>query len=180
MILIRPVMPSDLPAVTAIYAEAVANGTATYELEAPDLSEMTARHDALLAQGYPYFVAEEDGTVLGYAYAGPFRARRAYRFMAEDSIYLSPGARGKGLGRRLLDRLVAQCDAQGFRQVVAVIGDGSNNHASVQLHAAAGFRHSGVLEGSGYKHGRWLDTTFMQISLNGGADSDPDREPLRT
>ena len=106
-------------------------------------------------------------------------ARRAYRFMAEDSIYLAPEARGRGIGRVLLDRLVAQCDAQGFRQVVAVIGDGSSNHASVRLHAAAGFRHSGVLEGSGYKHGRWLDTTFMQITLNGGTSTAPDREPLR-
>ncbi|MCB1381915.1 MAG: N-acetyltransferase [Notoacmeibacter sp.] len=179
MIITRPVALPDLPAVTAIYAEAVRNGTATYELEAPDLAEMTARHDALMAQGYPYLVAEDDGAILGYAYAGPFRARRAYRFMAEDSIYLAPEARGRGIGRVLLDRLVAQCDAQGFRQVVAVIGDGSSNHASVRLHAAAGFRHSGVLEGSGYKHGRWLDTTFMQITLNGGTSTAPDREPLR-
>lgn len=180
MTLIRLATPADLTSVTAIYAEAVANGTATYELDAPDLTEMTNRYTGLTAQGYPWLVAEEGGHVLGYAYAGPFRARPAYRFMAEDSIYLAPEARGMGLGRKLLDHLVKACERQGFRQVVAVIGDGRHNTPSVKLHEAAGFRHSGVLEGSGYKHGRWLDTTLMQLTLNGGTATDPDREPLRT
>lgn len=175
---IRDLMPADLPAVTDIYADAVRHGTATYELEPPDLAEMTARHKALADYGYPYLVAERDGSVLGYAYAGPFRARPAYRFIVEDSIYVAPGAKGQGLGRQLLAALIERCEALGFRQLVAVIGDGSPTSASVRLHEALGFRHSGVLQGSGYKHGRWLDTTFMQLAMNGGTMAPPDADSL--
>jgi len=175
---IRSATPADLPAITSIYAHAVETGTATYELEPPSLEEMTSRMEALASKGYPYLVAEEEARVLGYAYAGPFRPRRAYRFMVEDSIYLAPDVQGRGIGRLLLQALIEECRRLGFRQIAAVIGDGSPQSASVKLHETLGFRHSGVLEASGYKHGRWLDTAFMQLSLNGGAATPPDPESL--
>lgn len=178
LVAIRPASPADIPAVTAIYGHAVANGTASYELEPPSESEMGTRFDALAAGSYPYFVAECPDGILGYAYAGPFRPRRAYRFMVEDSIYLAPAAQGRGTGRLLLSALIGECTRLGFRQMVAVIGDGRRNQASVRLHEAAGFRHAGLLEGSGYKHGRWLDTVFMQLSLDGGTASPPDPDSL--
>ena len=178
MVQIRSATPADLPAITSIYAHAVETGTATYELEPPTLEEMTSRMEALASKGYPYLVAEEEARVLGYAYAGPFRPRRAYRFMVEDSIYLAPDAQGRGIGRLLLQALIEECRRLGFRQIAAVIGDGSPQSASVKLHETLGFRHSGVLEASGYKHGRWLDTAFMQLSLNGGAATPPDPESL--
>ena len=171
---IRPAALADVPAIAEIYAHAVRTGTASYELEPPLVEEMAARFQALAAGSHPYFVAENQDGILGYAYAGPFRPRRAYRFMVEDSIYLAPAAQGRGIGRQLLSALVETCTRLGFRQMVAVIGDGRRNQASVRLHEALGFRHSGLLEGSGYKHGRWLDTVFMQLSLNGGTASPPD------
>lgn len=169
---------ADLAAITAIYADAVLHGTATYELEPPTLDEMRRRFDALAAGRYPYLVAELDGLVAGYAYAGPFRPRPAYRFTLEDSIYLAPAAKGRGIGRLLMTRLIAEAEALGFRQIVAVIGDGTPQSPSVRLHEALGFVHSGRLEGSGYKFGRWLDTVFMQLALNGGTSSPPDRDSL--
>lgn len=171
---IRATVEGDLPAITAIYADAVDNGTATYELEAPTLEEMKARFSSLKASEYPYLVAEEDGEVLGYAYAGPFRARPAYRFIVEDSIYVAPQAKGKGVGKALMLALIDACRADGYRQLVAVIGDGHAASPSVRLHERLGFRHCGVLEGSGYKHGRWLDTVFMQLEMNDGNRADPD------
>ena len=175
---IRPSQPADLPAITEIYRHAVSTGTASYELDPPSLEEMTARRDALIARFYPFLVAEGGGRVLGYAYAGPFRPRRAYRFMVEDSIYLAPDVQGRGIGKRLLRALVGECEKLGFRQIAAVIGDGSPQSASVRLHTALGFRQTGVLEGSGYKFGRWLDTVFMQLALNGGDAVPPDPESL--
>ncbi|WP_309082832.1 N-acetyltransferase family protein [Chelativorans sp.] len=175
---IRPATPADLPAITEIYAHAVRTGTASYELEPPSLDEMTSRMEALLSRGYPYLAADDGGRLVGYAYAGPFRPRRAYRFMVEDSIYVAPDAQGRGVGGKLLRSLIAECERLGFRQIAAVIGDGSPNSASVKLHEALGFRHAGVLEGSGYKHGRWLDTIFMQLALNGGAATPPDPDSL--
>lgn len=172
---IRPATPADLGRITEIYADAVVNGTATYELEPPPLSEMAGRFTALTSQGYPYIVAAHgDGAVLGYAYAGPFRTRPAYRFIVEDSIYVAPQAKGRGTGRLLLQALIEAAEALGFRQMVAVIGDGTADSASVRLHERLGFRHDGCLRGSGYKHGRWLDTTFMRLALNGGASTPPD------
>ncbi|WP_274423183.1 GNAT family N-acetyltransferase [Chelativorans sp. YIM 93263] len=176
IVTVRPAEPSDIDAITRIYADAVENGTASYELVAPDREEMKGRFDGLVSRGYPFFVAQEDNRVLGYAYAGPFRERPAYRFMVEDSIYIAPDAQGRGIGRRLMSALIEECRTLGFRQIAAVIGDGSPESASVRLHEALGFRHTGVLEGSGYKHGRWLDTTFMQLELNGGASKPPDPE----
>ncbi len=172
--IIRNATLADIPAITAIYADAVDNGTATYELVAPTEAEMTGRFQALTGEEYPFLVAERGSQIVGYAYAGPFRARSAYRFIVEDSIYIAPAAKGKGVGKALMLALIEDCRAKGFRQLVAVIGDGSPASPSVILHEKTGFTHSGKLVGSGYKHGRWLDTTFMQLEMNGGNTTGPD------
>jgi phosphinothricin acetyltransferase len=177
-IAIRHAVAADLDRITEIYADAVTHGTASYELEPPSLAEMTSRFGALAGGGFPYLVAEEDGTVLGYAYAGPFRPRPAYRFVVEDSVYVAPEAKGRGVGLLLMQALIEAARRSGFRQIIAVIGDGHADSASVRLHEKLGFRHSGRLEGSGFKHGRWLDTVFMQLSLNGGAAQPPDPDSL--
>jgi phosphinothricin acetyltransferase len=178
MIPIRNARQGDLPDITGIYADAVRHGTASYELEPPSLDEMLKRFQALATGGFPYLVAELDGAVAGYAYVGPFRPRPAYRFVVEDSVYVAPDAKGRGVGRALLMRLIEEARALGFRQMIAVIGDGRPDSASVKLHEALGFCHSGRLEGSGFKHGRWLDTVFMQLAMNGGATSLPDPDSL--
>jgi L-amino acid N-acyltransferase YncA len=175
---IRNAREDDLRAITDIYADAVRHGTASYELEPPSLIEMSKRFQALAAGGFPYLVAELDGTVAGYAYAGPFRPRPAYRFVVEDSVYVAPDAKGRGIGRALIMRLIEESRRLGFRQMIAVIGDGRLDSPSVKLHEALGFRHSGRLEGSGFKHGRWLDTVFMQLAMNGGATALPDPDSL--
>jgi len=177
-IIIRTAMAADLDTITEIYADAVTQGTASYELEPPGRAEMGTRFDSLRADGFPYLVAEKDGVVLGYAYAGAFRPRPAYRFIVEDSVYIAPEAKGQGIGLLLMQRLIEAVEAAGFRQIVAVIGDGRPDSASVRLHEKLGFRYSGRLEGSGYKHGRWLDTVFMQLSLNGGASVAPAPDSL--
>jgi phosphinothricin acetyltransferase len=171
---IRPATSADLDAITDIYADAVRHGTSSYELEPPTRAEMAARFETLVAGNFPYIVAESAGRVAGYAYAGPFRPRPAYRFVVENSIYVAPEAKGQGIGRLLLERLISEAEKLGFRQMIAVIGDGHPGSASVKLHERMGFRHGGRLEGSGYKHGRWLDTAFMQLSMNGGAETPPD------
>jgi L-amino acid N-acyltransferase YncA len=173
-ILIRSATAADLDRITEIYADAVTNGAASYELESPSRTEMEARFASLREGGFPYIVAEDGGRIAAYAYAGPFRPRPAYRFIVEDSIYVAPEAKGRGIGRLLLERLIVECESAGFRQMIAVIGDGGTQSPSVRLHERLGFRHSGVLEGSGYKHGRWLDTVFMQLSMNGGNAVPPD------
>lgn len=170
---IRDAAAGDLAQITAIYADAVDNGTATYELEPPTQADMTLRYEALIKEEYPYLVAERDGAVLGYAYAGPFRARPAYRFIVEDSIYIAPSAKGAGVGKALMLALIDACTAKGFRQLIAVIGDGSPQSPSVKLHERLGFTHCGILTGSGYKHERWLDTAFMQLEMNGGNKAAP-------
>jgi phosphinothricin acetyltransferase len=175
---LRAASPADIPAITEIYADAVRNGAASYELEPPSESEMTTRFEALRKGGFPYIVAQSGDEILGYAYAGPFRPRPAYRFIVEDSIYISPAARGRGLGAQLLARLIEEATALGFRQMIAVIGDGNESSASVKLHRKTGFVDGGRLTGSGYKHGRWLDTVFMQLSMNGGNSAPPDPDSL--
>lgn len=175
---IRAALEGDLDRITEIYADAVTHGTASYELEPPTRAEMGARFDSLTGGGFPYLAAEKDGALLGYAYAGAFRPRPAYRFIVEDSVYVAPDAKGQGVGLLLMQALIEACRVAGFRQIIAVIGDGHADSASVRLHEKLGFRHSGRLEGSGYKHGRWLDTVFMQLSLNGGASVPPDAESL--
>ncbi|PAP93744.1 GNAT family N-acetyltransferase [Mesorhizobium wenxiniae] len=177
-ITIRAATPADLDRITHIYADAVTHGTASYELEPPSRAEMGQRFESLMAGGFPYLVAEKDGIVLGYAYAGAFRPRPAYRFVVEDSVYLAPEAKGHGIGFKLMQGLIEAAEAAGFRQIIAVIGDGRPDSASVRLHEKLGFRHSGRLEGSGYKHGRWLDTVFMQLPINDGALVPPDPKSL--
>ena len=169
---IRPATSEDLPAITRIYAHAVCHGTASFELEPPDETEMARRMDTLLDGGFPYLVYETDGAVRGYAYAGAYRPRRAYRFSVEDSIYIDPAAQRRGIGRALLDRLLVEAEARGFRQMIAVIGD-SAQEPSIALHRAAGFRHIGTLEAVGFKFGRWLDTVLMQRALGPGATAPP-------
>ena len=170
-LILRPSTPADLPAISAIYAEAVMHGTGTFELEPPDEAEMARRRDDVLAKGLPWLVAERGGQVLGYAYANTFRPRKAYRFCLEDSIYLHPDARGQGLGRLLLTELIGRCEAAGARQMLAVIGDAANA-GSIGVHAALGFQHTGVLKASGWKFGRWLDVVLMQRALGAG-DTQP-------
>ncbi|WP_377297341.1 GNAT family N-acetyltransferase [Rhizobium sp. SGZ-381] len=170
---LRDATLSDISIITAIYRDSVLNGTASYELVAPDEAEMRARFEAIIAKGYPYIAAEdEDGSLLGYAYASAFRTRPAYRWLVEDSIYLAPEARGRGIGKALLAELITRTTALGFRQMVAVIGGASP--ASAGLHAALGFRMVGTMQGTGYKHGTWLDTIFMQRELGAGTSTDPD------
>ena len=173
-IVIRPASEADLSIITEIYAEAVAVGTASFEVVPPDEEEMTARFLRLAAERYPYVVAERGETVLGYGYVSPYRARPAYRHTVEDSVYLAVEARGQGIGGALLRRLIDDATALGFRQMVAVIGD-SANEASVRLHRAAGFELVGTLKDVGYKHARWLDTVIMQRALGPGATSAPTR-----
>jgi L-amino acid N-acyltransferase YncA len=169
---IRTATPADIPQIARIYGHAVRTGTASFELDPPDEAEMAQRQRALLEGGFPYIVAETGGAVLGYAYAGPYRTRPAYRFSVEDSIYIDPAAHRRGLGRVLLDRLIAESEARGFRQMIAVIGDPAQI-ASIELHRAAGFRLVGTIENVGYKFGRWLDSVLMQRALGDGAMSEP-------
>ncbi len=171
-LLIRPSSAADIPAITAIYAWNVAHGSATFELEPPDEAEMARRREDLLAKGMPWLVAERGGLVLGYAYASPFRPRPAYRFCLEDSIYVADAAKGQGLGRLLLAELLAQCEARGARQMLAVIGD-SANAASIGVHRALGFEDGGILKSAGWKFERWVDVVIMQRSLGQGDATRP-------
>lgn len=174
---LREAAADDLSAICAIYREHVLHGTATFEIEPPDLAEMTRRHAEVLGKGFPYLVAEAaiDGAapaVVGYAYVNSFRPRVAYRYTVEDSIYLAPQAQRRGIGRRLLAELVARCEALDLRQMVAVIGDSANT-GSIALHRALGFGQASVQAAVGLKFGRWLDTVTMQRSLGEGAGSIP-------
>ena len=171
-LIIRPSTAADLAAITRIYGLAVSEGTGTFELEPPDQAEMARRRDDVLAKGLPWLIAERAGAVLGYAYANHFRPRRAYRFCLEDSIYLDPAARGQGIGRLLLAELLAQCEARGARQMLAVIGDAANA-GSVGVHRACGFEPAGLLNAAGWKFERWLDVVLMQKSLGEGSASAP-------
>jgi L-amino acid N-acyltransferase YncA len=171
-VLVRSATPHDLAAITAIYEHAVRHGTASFEIEPPDLREMTRRYESLRASGHPYLVAEIEGTVAGYAYAGPYRARPAYRWSVEDSIYVAPAMHRRGVGRVLLARLIAAAEADEFRQMIAVIGD-SANAPSIELHRAAGFRMVGTFDKVGFKLGRWLDSVLMQRALGDGAETTP-------
>lgn len=171
-ILIRPSSAADLPAIQAIYAQAVLHGTGTFETEVPELAEMARRREEVLGRGLPWLVAERAGAVLGYAYANYFRPRLAYRFCLEDSIYLHPQAQGQGLGRLLLAELIARCEAAGARQMLAVIGD-ADNQGSIGVHQALGFTRTGLLANAGWKFERWLDVVLMQRQLGAGHHSAP-------
>ncbi len=169
---IRPAKPTDIPAITRIYAHAVDTGTASFELAPPDEVEMARRMSTLLDGGFPYLVAEVDGRIAGYAYAGLYRERPAYRFTLEDSVYIAPDAQGRGIGSALLPALVEVSAARGFRQMVAVIGD-SEQVASIALHARTGFYYVGTFPHVGFKFGRWLDTVLMQRPLGPGSTIAP-------
>jgi len=168
---IRPAAPADIAAITRIYADAVVHGTATFEIDPPDQAEMARRMRALDDDGYPYLVAAQNGAVAGYAYAGPYRARPAYRWTVEDSVYLDPQFQRLGIGTLLLCRLVDTAQTLGFRQMIAVIGD-SAQAASIAVHRRAGFAPIGTLRSVGFKHGKWLDTVLMQRPL-GESDATP-------
>jgi phosphinothricin acetyltransferase len=170
---IRPAKTSDIPAITRIYAHAVEHGTASFELTPPDQAEIARRMSDLTGKGYPYLAGEIDGALAGYAYAGPYRARPAYRLTVEDSVYIAPATHRRGIGRALLAALIEAAAARGFRQMIAVIGDSTRQAASIGLHEALGFRHVGILQDVGFKHGRWLDSVLMQRALGPGAKTNP-------
>jgi len=170
--IIRPAALADIDAITHIYADAVLHGTATFEIEPPDEAEMARRHKTLRDGGYPYLVAEVKGAIAGYAFAGPYRARPAYRWSVEDSIYVAPEMHRKGIGGLLLTNLIAESRERGFRQMIAVIGD-SAQAGSIAVHAKAGFAHIGTLRAVGFKHGQWLDTVLMQRPLGKGVTAAP-------
>jgi L-amino acid N-acyltransferase YncA len=167
MPIIRPSLDTDLPAITAIYTHHVLHGTGTFEIDPPSLDDMKARRADVLSKNLPWLVAVEGGEILGYAYCNWFKPRPAYRFSAEDSIYLAPQATGMGLGRTLLAELAAQAERAGVRKLIAVIGD-SNNAGSIGVHRTLGFSHAGVLRSSGWKFDRWLDVVLMDKSLGQG------------
>jgi L-amino acid N-acyltransferase YncA len=169
---IRPATDADLPAITAIYEHAVLHGTATFELVPPDLAEMRRRFDALITGGFPYLAASLDGRVVGYAYAGAYRPRPAYRFTVENSIYLDPSIHRRGIGLKLLQRLIADSTARGYRQMIAVIGD-SANAGSIGVHTKCEFQMIGTHANVGLKFGRWLDIVMMQLGLGEGSGTIP-------
>jgi phosphinothricin acetyltransferase len=169
---IRPAIEADLPFITAIYEHAVRYGTATFELIPPELAEMTRRFRVLIDGGFPYLVVTLDGQVVGYAYAGAYRPRPAYRFTVENSVYLEPAIQRRGIGLQLLQRLIGECEARGYRQMIAVIGD-SANAGSIAVHTRCGFQMIGIHPNVGFKFGRWLDTVMMQLALGEGATTMP-------
>ena len=170
--IIKDASHEDLTDITKIYAQAVLHGRASFELRPPDEDEMRRRFDNLVDNNFPYLVAHIDGKVAGYAYAASYRERPAYRWVVENSVYVSEDFQGNGIGRALLDRLIEECTEKDFRQMIAVIGD-SDNTGSIRLHEKAGFTHTGVLRAMGRKHGLWLDTVLMQLALGQGSDTPP-------
>lgn len=164
-LVLRPCVASDMPEITDIYAHAVINGTASFEYRAPKTTEMARRIQTLLSDGYPYLVAESNHEVLGYAYAGPYRSRPGYKYTVEDSVYVRTDAQRRGIGHALLQYVLQEAQARGFRQMIAVIGD-SGNQGSIRLHESVGFVHCGTLRAVGWKHGRWLDSVLMQRALD--------------
>ena len=169
---LRPATPEDVPAIQAIYAHHVLTGLGTFEEIPPTEGEMASRIAAVVERGLPWLVAES-GEVLGYAYAGPFRTRAAYRFTVEDSVYVGQTARGRGVGKALLAALIADCEAMGLRQMVGVIGD-SGNAASIALHRSLGFEITATAPAVGWKFERWVDVVWMQRALGPGAAAAPD------
>ena len=169
---IRPSRDDDIDAITLIYAHHVLHGTGTFEVDPPSVQDMRARRAEVLARGLPWLVAESDNQVSGFAYCNWFKPRPAYRFSAEDSIYLAPHANGQGLGRALLAELTTQAERAGVRKLIAVIGD-SGNTGSIGVHRALGFQHVGVLASCGWKFDRWLDVVLMERSLGLGDTTSP-------
>ncbi|HEY8509081.1 MAG TPA: GNAT family N-acetyltransferase [Steroidobacteraceae bacterium] len=161
---VRDCAPADIAAVQEIYAHHVLHGFGTFEEEPPTVEEMLRRFNAIRASNFPYLVAQIDGRVVGYAYAGPFRTRAAYRFTCEDSVYIAPDAQRRGVGLALMTELIARCEQRGMLQMLAVIGD-SDNAGSIGLHRKLGFDHVGLLSNVGFKFGRWVDVVLMQKAL---------------
>ena len=174
---VRSTRPDDAEALAEIYAHAVLHGAGTFEEVPPSAAEMESRRGRVVPYRLPHLVAERDGAVAGFAYAAPLRPRPAYRFTAETTVYVRDGLKGRGVGRELMDAVVAGCADLGLRQLVALVGD-SGNTASLRLHEAAGFRRVGVLEAVGFKHGRWLDAVWMQREINGGGGGAPSSSGL--
>ncbi len=172
---IRPAIAEDIAAITAIYATAVVDGLASWEYEPPGEAEMRRRFDTVLAGGFPYFVADRSGKVIGYTYASPYRTRPGYRWTIENTVYVAPQAYRTGAGRRLMTELISACTVCGYRQMIAVIGD-SANQASIGLHRAMGFAVCGTIQSIGWKADRWLDSVLMQRALGAG-DTRPAGEP---
>jgi len=173
-VVVRDALPADLPIVQSIYAHHVLHGLASFEEVPPDSAEIERRYRDIVARGLPYVVAESEGRVAGFAYAGPYRTRPAYRYTIEDSVYVAPDAIGRGLGRAALSEVIRRAGGQGFRQMIAIIGD-SGNRASIVLHEKLGFRHTGTLRAVGFKFDRWVDTILMQLSLGSGDSRPPER-----
>ena len=173
MTLLRPSRDEDIVAITAIYAHHVLHGTGTFETEPPTATDMAARRADVLSKNLPYLIAEDDGRVLGFAYCNWFKPRPAYRYSAEDSIYLAEAARGQGLGARLLEALEQAAESVGVRKLIAVIGD-SANLGSVGVHRTRGFAHVGVLKDCGWKFGAWRDVVLMDKILGAGSSTDPE------
>jgi L-amino acid N-acyltransferase YncA len=167
MTLLRSATENDIPAIQAIYAHWVLHGTASFEIDPPDVQEIARRRADVVSKSLPYLIAERDGDVTGYAYANWFRPRPAYRFTVENSVYVHPDAHRGGIARLLMTELLARCEQAGARQMIAAIGD-SANEKSIGLHAAMGFTHIGTLRSTGWKFGRWLDTVLMQKQLGAG------------
>lgn len=171
-LIVRASTEADVVRCAEIYAHHVLHGTASFEVDPPDLAEMKRRRGAVLDVGLPHLVAEREGRVMGYAYAGTWRPRPAYKFSVEDSIYIDKDAVGQGVGKALLPALIEQCTALGKRQMVAVIGD-SAQAPSIRLHASCGFEMVGTLRNIGFKFGRWLDSVLMQRELGVGSTMPP-------
>lgn len=169
---IRPATEADLPAVQAIYAHHVLHGLASFEEVPPTLQEMTARFHGVVDKGLPYVVAEGDGEILGYAYAGLYRPRVAYRFAVENSVYVKAGLQARGIGLAAMTAVIADCTVKGYRQMIAVIGD-SGNTGSIRLHERLGFLRTGLLPSCGWKFGRWVDSVLMQRALGPGDTAPP-------
>jgi L-amino acid N-acyltransferase YncA len=171
-VIIRAATFADVAGIHAIYSTNVLHGTASWELTPPTLAEMQGRMAAILGAGYPYFVAEHEGQLVGYTYASAHRPRLGYRYTVENSVYTADHMHRRGIGRLLLERLIHACAAQGFRQMIAVIGD-SQNIASIRLHQVLGFTQVGLLPNIGFKFDRWLDSVLMQRPLGDGATTLP-------
>ncbi|MDI2126536.1 GNAT family N-acetyltransferase [Yinghuangia seranimata] len=174
---IRPVHPDDLDAVAAIYAYYVANSVATFDEVAPTADDWRAKAHDLWGRRLPFLVAEDDWQVVGFAYAGPWRPKPAYRHTAEDTIYISPDHLSKGLGRTLLSTLLPLCADAGVRRVLAVIADGGDD-SSAKLHQSFGFTEAGRLTAVGFKHERWLDTVLYQLELAPRVTPEAPQEPI--
>lgn len=172
MIKIRPSTDADIGAITAIYQHHVLHGTGTFEITPPTAEDMTSRRQDVLSKHLPYLVLEEDAVVIGFAYCNWFKPRPAYRFSAEDSIYLAPAGMGRGLGKLLLAELMAQAERAGVRKLIAVIGD-SDNLGSIGVHRSCGFQTVGVLSACGWKFERWLDVVLMERAIGLGASTSP-------